>query len=103
MQRGLITISGILTDDLKKTTVKHVRGVFSKQRDHAVMCRLYYHFKIKGLRYDVVISLLNQEFYIGETTLTQIIMRERDLLEKLKSHDADRKYFQKELPHYSWF
>jgi hypothetical protein len=103
MQLGHQLVTKILSEDLKKTDVKHIKGVFSEQRDFAIICRLYYHYKIKGLRYDVAINTLNKEFYLGETTLAQIIMRQRDALEELKAQQADRKYLQKELPHYSWF
>ena len=102
MALGHQLVTKILTDDLVKSDVKHVKGVFTKQRDYAIVCRLYYHYKLNGLRYDVAIGLLNREFYMGETTLAQIIMRERDALEKLKADQADRKYLQKILPHYSW-
>ena len=38
----------------------------------------------------------------GETTLAQIIMRERDLLERLKLDEADKKYLTNLFPHYNW-
>lgn len=103
MALGQQLITNILSDPLKRSDVKHVKGVFTKQRDNAIVCRLYYHYKIKGLRYDVAIGELNKEFYLGETTLAQIIMRERDILEKLKADEADRKYLQKLIPHFNWY
>lgn len=103
MQLGHQLVTKILSEDLTKTGVKHVKGVFSQRRDYAIVCRLYYHYKIKGLRYDVAVETLTNEMYLGETTLAQIIMRERDTLEELKRVQADCKYLQKKLPHYSWF
>ena len=103
MLLGNHLVTSILSEgELKKTAVKHVKGVFTENRDKAVVCRLYYHYKMKGLRYDVAIAMLNQEFYLGETTLAQIIMRERNLLEKLKSDEADRRYLSNLFPHYNW-
>jgi len=102
MALGSQLITSILTDPLERTTNKHVKGIFTQQRDYAIVCRLYYHYKLKGLRYDVAIETLNKEFYLGETTIAQIIMRERDALEKLKADQADSKYLQKKLPHYNW-
>lgn len=102
MALGQQVVNSILADDLKKTNVKHVKGVFSDKRDYALMCRLYYHFKIKGLRYNVAVERLSQELYLGETTIAQIIMKERELLEQLKHVAADRKFFEKKLPWYNW-
>jgi hypothetical protein len=103
MQLGHKTVTTILSEPLKKTAVKHVKGIHTKQRDNAIVARLYYHYKLKGLRYDVAIAELSREFYLGETTLAQIIMRESEVLEILKKAKADRKYLQKAHPHYSWF
>ncbi|WP_295795168.1 hypothetical protein [Mucilaginibacter sp.] len=96
-------VAGILSEpELKKSNVKHVKGVFTENRDKAVVCRLYYHYNIKGMRYDVALATLNQEFFLGETTLAQIIMREGDLLKKLKADEADKKYLTNLFPHYNW-
>jgi len=103
MALGAQLITNILSDPLERTAVKHVKGVFKSRRDHDIACRLYYHYKIKGLRYDVAVGILSNEFYLGETTLAQIIMQERDVLEKLKSDAADRKYLAKLIPHLSWY
>jgi hypothetical protein len=102
MLLGSQLVTSILSDDIRKTSVKHVKGVYTKERDYAIVCRLYYHFKINGRNYDKALELLNKEFYLGETTIAQIIMRERDALETLKAAKADRKYLSKELPHYNW-
>jgi len=103
MQLGHQLITSILSEPLQKSDVKHVKGVFTQERNHAVACRLYFHYKIKGLRYDVAICELSKEFYLGETTLAQIIMRERDTINKLKEDQADRKYLQKLIPHLNWY
>lgn len=103
MATGLKVITQILSEPLTRTKVKHVSGIFKEQRDYAVACRLYFHYKIKGLRYDVAVENLNKEFYLGETTLAQIIVRQRDVIEELKNLKADRKYLQSKLPHYNWY
>lgn len=102
MALGHKVVTKVLANELKKTGAKHVKGIYSKERDYAIMCRLYYHFKIKGLRYDIAVELLSKEIYLGETTIAQIIMSERETLEKLKELNADRKYLEKELPWYNW-
>ncbi|GGB14353.1 MULTISPECIES: hypothetical protein [Mucilaginibacter] len=102
MALGKQLISNILSEPLKKEGVKHVKGIFKARRDHDIVCRLYFHYKIKGLQYERAVEKLNTEFYLGETTISQIIMQERDVLEKLKSEEADSKYLQKLLPHFNW-
>ena len=102
MQLGQQLVNSILSDPIERSTVKHVKGICNHKRDYAIACRLYYHFRLKGLRYDVALEELKNEFYLGETTLAQIIMREREAIEQLKTDNADRKTLQKLLPHYSW-
>ena len=84
MALGQQLITSILANELKRSNEKHVKGIFTDQRDKAMVCRLYYYYKVKGLRYDIVVGILSKEFYLGETTIAQIIMKERDLLENLK-------------------
>jgi len=103
MALGKQLVASILSEPLKRSNVKHVKGVFKARRDHDIVCRLYYHYKIKGLQYERAVEELNHEFYLGETTISQIIMEERDTLEKLKADQADRKYLQKLIPHFNWY
>lgn len=102
MLLGHQTVISILSQDLKRSNVKHVKGIFSTKRDYAIVCRLYFWYKINGKNYEKAVEKLSEEFYLGETTIAQIIMRERETLELLKSKEADRKYLQNKLPHYNW-
>jgi hypothetical protein len=53
----------ILIDDLNKSTVKHKKGVFTNDRNYAIACHFYYHYKLRGLRYDRALAELNKEFF----------------------------------------
>jgi hypothetical protein len=103
MALGHQIVTTILSEDLKKGTVKHQKGVFTSERNFKIACRLYYHFSIKGLRYDVALTRLNEEFDLSELRLAQIIMNERDNLEKLKKSNADSKFLQKKFPYFNWY
>jgi hypothetical protein len=92
----------ILGDDLKKGTVKHQKGVFTSERNYAIACRFYFHFQIRGLRYDRALGELNKEFWLSELRLAQLIMQEGKSLEALKAAQADTKILQKKFPHFSW-
>lgn len=103
MKLGQQLITKLLTEDFKpETRPKHLKGIYTTERDKAIIARLYYHYKIKGMRYDFALSTLSVEFYLGETTLAQIIMRGRDLLEKLKEEKTGSRELSAKFPHYNW-
>ena len=102
MALGKQVVAKIFQDDVKSSNVKHVKGIFTHQRDYAIICRFYYHYKLRDLRYEVAVNKLSEEFYLGETTIAQIVMRESNMLERLKAENADKKHLNSLLPHYSW-
>jgi hypothetical protein len=102
MALGSQLITKILSDQPKQPGAKYVKGIHSTERNYAIMCRLYYHFKIRGLNYEKAISLLNEEFFLSESRLQQIIVNDRDTLNTLKEMNVDKKYLAKKLPHFNW-
>lgn len=102
MPLGQNIAQSILKEKINKTTAKHVKGVFTSERNYKIACRFYFHFTIKGLRYERCLTELNTEFDLSEIRIAQIIMLERNNLEKLKQQKADKKYLTAKIPHYNW-
>jgi len=102
MALGKQLVNSILCTDLNKSENKHVKGVFTNERNYKIACRFYYHFSIKGLQYERALIELNKEFDLSELRIAQIIMLERDSLEQLKKDKADKRYFTAKLPHFNW-
>lgn len=99
---GKQLISNLLTDPLNKTAVKHVKGVFTDSRNYKIACRFYYHFYIKKIQYETVLTTLNDEFDLSELRIAQLIMEGRDNLKQLKDGNVDVKTLQKKYPFYNW-
>lgn len=95
-------VSDILADKITNTNAPHVKGVYTEDRNFAIMCRLYYHYELKGLRYDKAINMVHKEFFLSETRITQLVVEGRADLTRFKAEKADKKYFAARFPHYNW-
>jgi len=102
MALGTQFAQSILGEELNKSTVKSVKGIYTADRNYAIACRFYYHFTIKGLRYERCLSELQKEFNLSELRIAQLIMDEGDSLEKLKAEKNVRKFLTTKFPFYNW-
>lgn len=102
MALGTQFANNILGEELNKTAIRHVKGVFTSKRNYKIACRFYYYFTLKGLRYERCVTALHEEFDLCETRIAQLIMENGDHLKKFAMEKPDRKYFAKEMPHYNW-
>lgn len=100
---GQQLITNLLADPINKSNPKCKKGVYTEPRNYKIACRFYYHFYIKGLRYEVSLERLNHEFDISELRLAQLIMQSRDYLADLKDKKADQKLLQKKYPYFNWY
>lgn len=103
MARGHSLANEIYKEEIQKTAAKHVKGVFTDNRNYKIACRFHYHFYIKGLRYERTLTVLHQEFDLSELRIAQLIMSGREYLEQLKAEKADGKTLQKRFPYFNWF
>ena len=103
MPLGHQLIAQILPEDTRQTASKHVRGVYTSNRNYKIACRFYYYFTIKGLKYERSIGHLHEEFDLSPLRLEQLIMQERETLAGLRDDKADSKYLQKKIPYFNWY
>lgn len=102
MSLGKQLISNLLTEPLSKSDTKHVKGIYTGNRNYKIACRFYYHFTIKGLQYERALAALHDEFDLSELRIAQLIMEGRDSLKELKDNKADSKYLKIKFPFYDW-
>ena len=102
MALGTQFVNKILPEEINKTDGKHVKGVFTGERNYNIACRFYFHFTIKGMRYERCLAQLNKEFNLSELRIAQLIMMSGDDLERLKKNKVNKKYLAKKLPHFNW-
>jgi hypothetical protein len=55
------------------------------ERNEHIMYRYYYYQKFTDKRWDVVVKLLRRQFYISETTITEIIMDNSARLKQIQN------------------
>ena len=103
MALGQQLVNEIFKEEIQKTAVKHVKGVFTDNRNYKIACRFYYHFSIKGLRYERALTQLHTEFDLSELRIAQLIMNDREYLKKLNDEKPDGKALQKRFPYFNWF
>ncbi|WP_295675740.1 hypothetical protein [uncultured Mucilaginibacter sp.] len=103
MALGQQLISAILSEDVNKKAVKHLKGGYTVDRNYKIACRFYYHFTLVGLKYERCLEILNVEFNLSELRIAQLIMLERDSLSQLKKANTDRKVLQKKFPYFNWY
>lgn len=102
MSLGQQLANEIFKEELQKTSVKHIKGAFTDNRNYKIACRFYYHFSIKGMRYERALMQLHTEFDLSELRIAQLIMRDREHLKKLNDEKPDVKSLQKIIPYFNW-
>jgi hypothetical protein len=68
-------------------------------QNELLVCRYYYHVKIKGLKYLEALNILRFEVFLEIRTIQDILAKENAHLKMLHQAAPDIKYFQKK---YSW-
>jgi len=103
MALGAQLVNEIFKEEVNKTAAKHVKGVFTDNRNYKIACRFYFHFSIKGLRYERALTQLHNEFDLSELRIAQLLMCDRDYLKQLNDEKPDAKALQKRFPYFNWF
>lgn len=101
MPIGERNIASLFKDD-EVVEKQSPRDEVLKLRNKAVCARIYYYLHVKKMRYDVVLEMVCQEFFLAELTVGRIINNNTKELARLKSQKADTKDLRKDWPHLSW-
>lgn len=69
-----------------------------------IICRYYYYIKIQGLNYPAALGKLENEIYLAQRTLINILMADssRSVLKELHQTKPEIKYFRQKFPHIVW-
>jgi hypothetical protein len=74
------------------------------KRNECLVERYYYHARIKhpDARYDILIKLLKDEFFLSDSTIPKILEQNTKHLHSLKKQQPSKSYFVKRWPHLVW-
>lgn len=77
--------------------------LLKQKQNELIICRYYYHIKIIGRQYESTLELLEQqEVFLSQRTLVDIISNNQPLLRNLHNTRPDVKYFRHKYPHFVW-
>jgi hypothetical protein len=72
------------------------------KRNELLVCRYYYYAKLEAKQYLAILSILENEFFLAQRTIVDILNKESELLYNLKSARPDVKYFRTKYPWLHW-
>lgn len=90
---------------LAKPTERKGRSEVLKQKQYElIICRYYYYIKIQGLNYPAALSRLENEIFLAQRTVINILMADssRAILKELHQTKPEIKYFRQKFPHMVW-
>ena len=74
-----------------------------KKRNELLLHRHYFKYKIKRLQYQDGLDQLEDEFFITERTIIDIVQSDCSVLKNLKAiNPPDAKYFKRKYPFMNW-
>lgn len=85
-------------DSKRKGRNEHLNN----RRNDCLIDRYFWYGKFSGLRYDLIIKALSEEFFLTEVTVPRIVEDNFEKLAALKQMKPDKKYFLKKWPHLTW-
>lgn len=94
----------LLTED---TTVKPREGrgrseTLIKKRNEYLVCRYFYYAKVRRLQYFDALELLEQDVFICQRTIQNILQDNNDILKELSKLKPKIKYFKERFPNSVW-
>lgn len=102
--RGVHTLfADIFTEqELPKQSNKGRNADLIAQRNECLIDRYFYLGETTGLRYELLVKRVAQEFFLSAVTVPEIINDNLDKLLQLKKAKPGKKYFQEKWQHLAW-
>jgi len=72
------------------------------RRNEALICRYYYYIKICGYQYPATLTILENEFFVAERTITDMLTKNSGILKELHTNKPNIKYFKERFPFLAW-
>lgn len=77
--------------------------ILVERRNELLLHRHFYYYKIKRVQYHIGLQALEQEFFLTERTIVDIVQNDNSILKNLKAiNPDDAKYFKRKYPFMSW-
>lgn len=76
--------------------------ILKQKQNELIVCRYYYYAKLHGCTYEKSLEKLENEIFLAQRTLVNIINENVYLLRNLNTTKPSLNYFQKKYPFYQW-
>lgn len=103
MIRGRQTIETFFPSNINDEKTKNRKnGAFTAERNECLITRFYFYYHIQKRRFDTTLEVMEKEFFISMTTITNYISTNGDLLKELIAQDLTARDLRKKYPHLKW-
>ncbi|HCW06894.1 MAG TPA: hypothetical protein DGG95_05975 [Cytophagales bacterium] len=92
----------IFTETLKPFKKEKGKRHFSAKRNTALVYRYFFYTKFTGLRYEIILEKLSDEFFIAPITIIELISDNMVILEEAKSKNMSATDFKTHFPTLDW-
>ncbi|PKP09855.1 MAG: hypothetical protein CVU09_09505 [Bacteroidetes bacterium HGW-Bacteroidetes-4] len=72
------------------------------RRNNLLSARFYYHMHIKRKRFDDILSSLNEEFFISESRIVDLLNENKPLLDNFMNTKPEPRELKKEFAWFVW-
>ena len=73
-----------------------------QKRNELLIHHHYFYYKIKGLQYHIGLQNLENEFFITERTIIDIVQNSHSIIKELRNLSPEVHYFKKKYPFMDW-
>lgn len=104
-QRGVNTLYNqifVEPSPVPESKKKGRNEALNAKRNECLIDRYFFYGKFSGLRYDLILSALSEEFFLSEVTIPKVVDENLEKLVALRQMKPSKQYFQKKWPHLVW-
>lgn len=84
------------------TTTRGRSSIFDKDRNECLISRYYFFGLHTGFRYELLIKIISQQFWLSEVTVYNILKTNHQTLVDIRKQKPVKNDLKKRWPHLSW-
>lgn len=103
MNRGSQSLFADIFPTAATQSIRKGRNIqFDNLRNECLITRYWFYGHETGLKYQLIIKIISQQFWIAETTVTNILQLNYEILIKVRNEKPTKTDLKKKYPHLSW-
>lgn len=102
MGRGSQLYKKIFIKDKESTGRKCRNAELYIKRNELLIARFFYYGQFTNTRYEKILDILSEEFFLTTNTIPRVIQSNQDMLTVLVKAKPVKSFFTKKWPHLNW-